>query len=612
MSYRYLVHHYLEDAATTHPDQVAVVDGERSLTYAELESRSNQVAHLLRSLGVAQGDRVGIYLRKSIESLVGIYATMKAGAAYVPLDPSAPTQRIGYIASNCGIRHLITGKEKKRAWSAVLEESRSAVPGIEHLLVLNAPEVAADLPGVTVHSAADADGHPVEALHLDVVAQDLAYILYTSGSTGMPKGVMLSHLACRGFVDWAVDEFDVTERDVLSSHAPLHFDLSTFDLYAAAAAAGTLVLVPPTLSVFPVEIVKFIETHEISVWYSVPSILTMVVEHAELEVGGLPSVRVMLFAGEVFPTKYLSRLMRLLPHAEFANLYGPTETNVCTYHRVPAPPPEEDPPIPIGAAIANVDTFVVGDDGEVVDPGEVGELYVRGPTVMRGYWGDLERTRERLVRDPRDPEFGDAVYTTGDLVRQGADGGYVFLGRRDNQIKSRGYRIELGDIESAINAHGDVIECAVVAVPDELVTNRIHAYVAVSSEISEAVLVAFCAERIPKYMVPERFVFHGELPEDLNRQDRPADPHRRSRRHLRSVGPVRWLRRFEGVRRECRRSPKVGQCGDDVPGDEFGRSGGVDIDDRNVQQIAEVLDRSFEGAQPTGGFDFVHRGDRPR
>jgi acyl-coenzyme A synthetase/AMP-(fatty) acid ligase len=238
----------------------------------------------------------------------------------------------------------------------------------------------------------------------------------------------------------------------------------------------------------------------------------MLVEHAELEQGALPSIRMMLFAGEVFPTKYLSRLMKLLPHAEFANLYGPTETNVCTYHRVPEPPDESDPPIPIGRAIANVDTFVVDDDGREVVPGEVGELHVRGPTVMRGYWGDLSRTRERLVRDPRDAEFGDLVYTTGDLVQQLPEGGYNFLGRRDNQIKSRGYRIELGDIESAINAHPDVVECAVVAVPDEMISNRIHAFVAVKTDLAEPELIVFCADLIPKYMIPEQFDFRDALP----------------------------------------------------------------------------------------------------
>ncbi len=340
MQYRYLVHHYLEDSAARTPDKTAVVDRDRSLTYAELDAEANRVANLLHGLGVARGDRVGIYLRKSLEAVVGIYGVMKAGATYVPLDPSAPTHRIGYIAGNCAIRHIITGREKRRAWKEVKQEGAVA---LEHMIVLNVDEIDAEVPGVTLHTAAALEHQSATRPETGTMQQDLAYILYTSGSTGDPKGVMLSHLACRAFVEWAGDEYGVVADDVLSSHAPLHFDLSTFDLYAAARAGATLVLVPPKLSVFPVEIAKFIDQHEITVWYSVPSILTMLVEHAKLEVGALASIRELLFAGEVFPTKYLSRLMKLLPHARFSNLYGPTETNVCTAYTVAEPPPEDGP-----------------------------------------------------------------------------------------------------------------------------------------------------------------------------------------------------------------------------------------------------------------------------
>ncbi len=509
MTYRYLVHHYLEDSAERVPDKIAVIDQDRSLTYAELNARANQVAHYLRSLGVERGDRVGIYLRKSLESVIGIYGAMKAGAAYVPLDPSAPPHRIGYIAGNCGIRVMITGREKRRTWKEMKLEGADA---LEHLVVLNIDDVSVDVPGVTLHTATAPAGLPEDNPGVATVQQDLAYILYTSGSTGDPKGVMLSHLACRGFVEWARDAYDVVESDVLSSHAPLHFDLSTFDLYASARAGATLVLVPPKLSVFPIEIAKFIDHHQITVWYSVPSILTMLVEHANLDAGALPSIRELLFAGEVFPTKYLSRLMKLMPHARFANLYGPTETNVCTAYTVPEPPPEDGPTISIGKAIGNVETFVVDEHGKVVEPGQVGELLVRGPTLLRGYWGDPERTKQRLVRDPRDPEFGDPVYHTGDLVEEMPDGNYRFLGRRDHQIKHRGYRIELGDIETAINAHPDVVECCVVPVPDEFVSNRIHAFVAVKAEIAEGDMIGHCSGLVQKYMIPETFYFREVLP----------------------------------------------------------------------------------------------------
>jgi acyl-coenzyme A synthetase/AMP-(fatty) acid ligase len=218
-----------------------------------------------------------------------------------------------------------------------------------------------------------------------------------------------------------------------------------------------------------------------------------------------------LFAGEVFPTKYLRRLMKLLPHVRFSNLYGPTETNVCTWYDVP-PLPEADDPIPIGHAIEGDEVFAVTEDGRVAADGEAGELYVRGATVMAGYWADPDKTGRVLVPNPVSGSRPGLVYRTGDLVRRRADGEYLFLGRRDAQVKTRGYRVELGEIESAIYAHPAVEECAVVAVPDELVTNRIKAFVVARHRLGEPELAAFCLQRIPRYMVPETVEFRSSLP----------------------------------------------------------------------------------------------------
>jgi acyl-coenzyme A synthetase/AMP-(fatty) acid ligase len=228
--------------------------------------------------------------------------------------------------------------------------------------------------------------------------------------------------------------------------------------------------------------------------------------------GDLPDLRTVLFAGEVFPTGFLRSLMEYLPHASFFNLYGPTETNVCTYFQVGPIPETQIEPVPIGEAIDGVEVFGVTDRGTIARPGEVGELYVRGPTVMQGYWGDEDRTKRSLVPDPRGTGFDAPVYRTGDLVRQGPDGNYRLLGRRDHQIKSRGYRIELGDIESALFGHPAVVECAVVALPDPLVTNRIVAFAATKEPVSQRELARFCGERLPRYMVPEQIELMASLP----------------------------------------------------------------------------------------------------
>jgi len=506
---RYLLHHLLSESAQAHPDTIAVVDGERSITYGELEHRSNQLARLLIELGIHRGDRVGLYLEKSLESIIGIYGVLKAGAAYVPFDPHAPTGRLAYIAGNCGIRVLLTGAEKATSWA---ELKRAGAP-IEVLVVLNADRVDADPPrGTRLYDRTATAGHIDGAPAVSGIGLDLAYILYTSGSTGVPKGVMLSHQNALTFVDWTVDEFEVRPDDRLSNHAPLHFDLSILDIFAAAEAGARVVLVPAAASVFPVEVARFIERNEITIWYSVPSILSTLVRHGGLAGGEFPSLRTILFAGEVFPTKYLRRLMNLLPHVEFANLYGPTETNVCTYYRVPPIPEEQTEAIPIGRAIADVEVFAVTDDGRMAAPGEEGELYVRGSTVMLGYWGDPERTARGLIPNPIGGELHDPVYRTGDLVREDPDGNYRFFGRRDAQIKSRGYRIELGEIEGALYAHPAVVECAVTAIPDELITNRIKVYVVTRGSVQQAELIRFCSDRIPRYMIPELWEFREVLP----------------------------------------------------------------------------------------------------
>jgi amino acid adenylation domain-containing protein len=505
----FLLTHALTDAADRMPDQVAVVDASGSMSYADLDRRANQLANLLRDAGVQRGDRVGLFLNKSAYAIVGIYGILKAGAAYVPLDPFAPVARLAYIARNCEVRCLVTGQERSSAWGGFVQ----AGAPVDRLIVLNAEgnDVAAAVPGITclardaLEAASEADPSS------PAISQDLAYILYTSGSTGQPKGVMLSHLNALTFVTWCYEYFRPTSADIFSNHAPLHFDLTILDIYVAAMAGATLVVVPPDISVFPVQLADFIERLGITIWYSVPSILSLLVLHGNLMTRHLPSLRHVIFAGEVFPTKHLRQLMKLVPHAQFTNLYGPTETNVCTYYHVPALPDDLTEPIPIGRAIDDVEVFAVHEAGRRAAPGEVGELYVRGGTVAYGYWGDSERTGKAFVANPGGHEC-DRVYRTGDLVRQNAAGDFLFLGRKDHQIKSRGYRIELGDIEAALYAHPLVSECAVIPIPDEVLGNRLRAFVVTRDALGDTELARFCATLLPKYMVPECFTFLQALP----------------------------------------------------------------------------------------------------
>ena len=300
--------------------------------------------------------------------------------------------------------------------------------------------------------------------------RDLAYILYTSGSTGRPKGVMLTHQNALTFVEWCAAKFQITSEDRLSNHAPLHFDLSVFDVYNTLEAGATLYMITEDLALFPGRLAEFIGAEGITVWYSVPSALMLLLLHADLNADRLCKLRMILFAGEVFPMKYLRQLAEQLPHIELYNLYGPTETNVCTYYKVERERLAALDKLPIGVACENTEVFAVNERNEiVVQAGGTGELYVRGPAVTYGYWADTEKTRAMVVPNTFQQNFEEKLYRTGDLVQLAEDGNYYFLGRRDSMIKSRGYRIELGEIETALLSHPSVKEAVAVAIPDDIV-----------------------------------------------------------------------------------------------------------------------------------------------
>ena len=502
----YVLQQLLTKSAKAYPEKPAVWARGRSITYRELDERSNQMAHLLRKQGIKKGDRVGLFFPKCVESVISMLGVLKAGGVYVPLDPQAPADRVGYIIGNCGIRVLITNHEKRQALTPETLEL------LECSISTDQAENGKD--GKLLPWSRLAEFPADHAPKVDLIETDLAYILYTSGSTGRPKGVMLSHQNALTFVEWCAEEFHVRSEDRLSNHAPLHFDLSVFDVYNTLEAGATVYLLTEDLAVFPTSLASFIVEQQITIWYSVPSALMLLLLHARLTQDKLKSLRIILFAGEVFPMKYLRQLAEMAPAAELYNLYGPTETNVCTYYKVERERLASLEKLPIGVACANTDAFAVTDDGRRAAQGETGELYVRGPGVTYGYWADPEKTQKMVVPNRFEQNFEEKMYRTGDLVTMAEDGNYYFLGRRDSMIKSRGYRIELGEIESALLSHPDVKEAAVLAVPDEIVGNRLRAVVSlhVSESLKVLDLQQHCATKVPKYMIPEFVEFYVELP----------------------------------------------------------------------------------------------------
>lgn len=485
---------------------MAVLDPEGgTVTYRQLNELADRVRDRLVAMQVAPGNRIGLCMPKSIDVVAVIMGILKTGAAYVPVDAPAPASRNAYILSDCLTKVVFVDRTRETS----LREEMKRIGHEPRLITI---DVSAGGEGLSSElQRLDAESPATEtATHLSS-ADDLAYILYTSGSTGKPKGVMISHRNSTSFVDWCVDEFQPKSDDRFSSHAPFHFDLSILDLYTPQAAGAALVLIPDELGKEPGRLAQLIEEMKLTVWYSAPSILSLLAMFGKLEQRDYSRLRLILFAGEVFPIVHLRALKKLVPHPEYYNLYGPTETNVCTFYKLPENIPDDrSDPYPIGVVCPHLKSRVVDLEGVDVPRGDEGELCIEGPSVLSGYWNLQEQTRNAFLTG----EGPGLWYRTGDLVVEDASGDYQFVGRRDRMVKKRGYRVELGEIESCLYRHPEVAEAAVISLEDDEHGVRIKAHLVSRSgqRISIIALKSFCAKNIPMYMVPDLFAFHEALP----------------------------------------------------------------------------------------------------
>jgi amino acid adenylation domain-containing protein len=494
----------LDVSASRFPDKVAVEEAESgSIRYGELACLSDRLRDRLLQRGVEPGNRVGLCMRKSADAVASIFGIMKAGAAYVPADPTAPASRNAFIFHDCAVKVLLV--EERLAEALRLEFSQ--VSFAPEMIILKGTGA-----GIPLARALDQlDANKPAALTPSAAANPdrLAYILYTSGSTGRPKGVMLSHGNAACFIDWCSSVFTPNEHDRFSSHAPFHFDLSILDIYVSLKHGATLVLVEEQLGKEPARLAPWIAEKKITIWYSAPSILSLLAQFGRLEQHDYSSLRLVLFAGEVFPIKYLKLLKSLWVNPRYFNLYGPTETNVCTFYEVPRLIPESQiEPVPIGKACCYCERLVVNEVGTEAARGAEGELCIAGPSVLEGYWNLPENTAKAFL-----PGRHTRWYRTGDIVVELPDGNYKFLGRRDRMIKKRGYRIELGEIEAALYRHPAIKEAAVLAFPDdEGIPIKAFASTRNGSKLSIIELKKFCSENLPLYMVPDLFSCLESLP----------------------------------------------------------------------------------------------------
>jgi amino acid adenylation domain-containing protein len=464
-------------------------DANRVTTFHELFEQSASLAKRFVEHGIQKQDRIALVLPKTTEAIVSVFASLLAGAVYVPIHPQWPKERIETTLADCGARLVIEGD----GFSPRITD-RETGEVIPWQVARRAP---ADISGEHFLPRAD-PGDP-------------AFILFTSGSTGQPKGVVLSHRAVSTFVQWSAHEFQISSADRIACPSPLSFDLSTFDIFNMALCGATCVLVPGHSVWMPRFLVQFLREASITCWYSVPSILAGMLEEGRLAQHDYPGLRVVLFAGEVFRASNVVRLQAAAPRAVCANLYGPTETNVVTWWRVPRGF-DGSQPLPIGQPCPYATVTVDATSGE---------LLAGGDSLMSGYWNRPEDTRGDTQEDTREDTrsafvnlHGKRYYRTGDRVSRAPDGNYLFLGRLDRQVKRRGFRIELGEIETALSCCEDILEAAAVAVDDGKMGTCIIAFVRPRS-VGAVTLIeakAHCARTLPLYMVPDRIVFLDAIP----------------------------------------------------------------------------------------------------
>lgn len=471
------LHHLMARTAVRTSGALAVAGPCGPVTYAQLDDRANILANTLASHGVGRGDRVLIWSPKSAAAIAAMQAVLRLGAAYVPVEPLAPAERVALIARESAARALC-------APAALLAR---ATHSLRDDLVCVDPE---DLPLPDARLSTPVNS-PVEP-------DDLAYILYTSGSTGTPKGVCISHRNAIAFVEWVVAELAPGPWDRFANHAAFSFDLSVLDIYAAFAVGAAVCPMPAELAYSPKRLVEFLRQERISIWYSVPSVLILMQRDGGLLDQPAPAqLRALLFAGEPFPIGYVRQLAEWT-NARLLNLYGPTETNVCTYHEVRPADLRRNVPVPIGKACSGDRVWARKPDGTMANRGEEGELLVSGPTVFLGYWG------QPLHEGP---------YATGDRVRILPDGSFDYLGRGDDMVKVRGHRIELGEVTAALHTHPEVAEAAVAVVGQGL-DRRLAAFVIRSpgSAFGSVALRRHLARQLPPHMIPDDVCFVEQLP----------------------------------------------------------------------------------------------------
>ncbi|MEI2298181.1 class I adenylate-forming enzyme family protein [Ensifer sp. MJa1] len=490
---------FLIGSATRHGAKTALVTDRRRLRYDEFDDLSSRLANALMKAGVKRADRVLVFMDNCWEAAVSIFAILKAGATFSPINASTKADKLAYIITDCEAVAILT-----QAKLTPIVAEAAQLSGSTGLFIASTAAPNGNTPeGVVAFEAClSEDATPVPHRGIDV---DLAMLIYTSGSTGRPKGVMMTHRNLDAASESITTYLRNQPDDIILNVLPLAFDYGLYQLLMAVRIGATLVL--EKSFAFPHAIFERLREEGVTGFPLVPTMAAMILQMRELEPGFLPSVRYLSNTAAALPPPHIARLRELFPGARLYSMYGLTECKRCTY----LPPEELDRrPGSVGIAIPNTEAFVVDDEGQRVPPGVPGELVIRGPHVMQGYWRNDAAT-ERMLRPGPNP--WEKVLYTGDLFQTDEEGFLYFVGRKDDIIKTRGEKVAPKEVETVLHAHPGIAEAVVVGVADPVLGHAIAALVVRSDPtLTDKDVIRHCSRHLEDFMVPKIVEFRTELP----------------------------------------------------------------------------------------------------